>query len=132
MSQPITWHRNSETGYEVSSRGDITFSALYAKMPGGRTIEQWYQCDIKGYDIGGTNWKLGKGKPPLFPYPGEHLWELYLSLWRLWAIHHSDELIELLGHAEKHGFILNDMFATTKINQAHALATILNEWVRDK
>jgi hypothetical protein len=29
--------------YEVSSRGDKRFSALYAKLSDGRTIEQAYQ-----------------------------------------------------------------------------------------
>jgi hypothetical protein len=63
----ITWSRKPP-GYEVSSIGDRRFSALFALMPDGRTIEQWYQCDIKGYDIGGRNWKLGNGQPPLINF----------------------------------------------------------------
>ena len=59
----FTWARHG--GYEVSSRGDRRFSAFVARLPEGRTIEAVYQCDIKGYDPGGTNWRLGKGKPPL-------------------------------------------------------------------
>ena len=47
----FVWQRRG--GYEVSSIGDKRFSAMYAVMPDGRTIEQWYQCDLKGYDIGG-------------------------------------------------------------------------------
>ena len=45
----FSWQRKE--GYECSSKGDKRFSALFATMPDGRTIEQWYQCDIKGYDI---------------------------------------------------------------------------------
>lgn len=48
----ITWARFG--GYDCSTKGDRRFSALVAKMPDGRTIEQWYQCDVKAYDIGGT------------------------------------------------------------------------------
>ncbi len=33
-------------GYEVSSIGDIRFSALFARLEDGRTIEQHYQCDV--------------------------------------------------------------------------------------
>lgn len=122
----ITWKRQG--GYEVSSVGDKRFSALFAKMPDGRTIEQWYQCDIKGYQIGGRDWKLGKGKPSLLPYQGNQQWELYLSLWRLWALHHIEDMRQLKTYAEQHGNCLSDCFASTDINQARALATILNEW----
>lgn len=125
----ITWARYGD-GYEVSSKGDRRFSALFARMPDGRTIEEWYQCDVKGYDIGGKNWRLGKGKPPTFPYPQDHLWQMYLSLWRLWAIHNSDLVVELAQHAAANNNTLKDCFATTPVNQAHALATIINEWVQ--
>ena len=128
---PVTWNRKSSPGYgyECSSKGDSRFSALHAKMPDGRTIEEWYQCDIKGYSIGGRNWRLGKGRPPVFPYPDDHLWQMYLSLWRIWAVHHGDLILELRDLAAKHGELLTDCFASTDINQARALATILNEWV---
>lgn len=126
----VNWTRERNSGgYEVSSVGDKRFSAFGAKMPDGRTIEQWYQCDIKGYDIGGTNWKLGKGKPPVFPYPDDQLWEMYLNLWRLWAIRNESLIIELNHKALRHHDILSDVFASTPCNQARALATILNEWV---
>lgn len=125
----IQWAKKHPDGYEVSSHGDRRFSALYATMPDGRTIEQWYQCDVKGYQPKGTNWKLGKGKPPLHELPGDWLWEMYLSLWRLWALQNPDQIQELWDHATNHEFILTDMFVTTPINQARALATILNEWV---
>ena len=127
MSEPISWGQAG--GYECSSKGDNRFSALYAKMPDGRTIEEWYQCDVKGYDIGGRNWKLGKGKPPNFPYPDDHLWQMYLSLWRIWAIHNEELLFELLDKARAYGNRVCDCFARTSMNQARALATILNEWI---
>lgn len=128
MSQHIGWSRRA-FGYEVSTKGDSRFSAMAARMPDGRTIEMWYQCDIKGYDIGGTNWRLGKGKPPVFPFHPNHMWEMYLSLWRLWAIHHGELIMELKGQVEQRNNMLTDCFASTDINQARALATILNEWI---
>lgn len=115
-------------GYECSTKGDKRFSALVAKMPDGRTIEQWYQCDIKGYQVGGTDWRLGKGKAPLLAYPQGQLREMYKSLWRIWAIHNHMEMAELLVCAKAHGNALTDCFATTPINQAAILAEILNEW----
>lgn len=50
--QQFTWARRG--GYEVSSKGDKRFSSFCAIMPDGRSLECHYQCDIKGYDVGGT------------------------------------------------------------------------------
>jgi len=122
-----SWARRNPNGIEVSSKGDSRFSALYAKMPDGRTIEQWYQCDIKGYQPGGRDWKLGKGKPPVYSWTVAQQWELYLSLWRLWALHNLELLKILSTLANSHG-VLTDCFATSDINQARALSVILNEW----
>lgn len=113
-------------GYECSSRGDARFSAFNARMPDGRTIEQHYQCDVKGYQPGGTNWRLGKGKPPLRQVD---LWGEYLALWRVWAEHNLPLMRELYALAKQSG-VLSDRFATTHVNQAHALATILNELIK--
>lgn len=126
----IKWARTRKEGisYEVSTRGDHRFSALSAVMPDGRTIEQWYQCDIKGYDIGGKNWKLGKGKRSLINYPNDDQYLMYLSLWRLWAIHNFTLMQELKKQAQCHDNYLTDCFASTHTNQARALAQILNEW----
>lgn len=125
----ISWDRRHPNGFEVSSKGDNRFSAFNAIMPDGRSIEQWYQCDIKGYDPGGRNWRLGKGKPPLVAFSPEQLYELYLSLWRIWAIRNHMLMAELNGTLlnEKKS-VLTDCFASTPINQARALAQILNEW----
>ena len=108
----VQWTNTSTVlapAYEVSSKGDSRFSALWAKLPDGRTIEQWYQCDIKGYDQGGINWRLGKGKPPKFPYPADHLWQMYLALWRLWAIRNGDLMVELRQHAAETLSRLNEI-----------------------
>ncbi len=112
-------------GYEVSSRGDKRFSAFYATMPDGRTIEEHYQCDVKGYEPGGRNWRLGKGKPPLVARP---MFPEYLCLWMIWAQHHPkliDELARTCIKPPYNGW-LSDRFATTPVNQAHALSVILN------
>lgn len=122
------WSRWDKQGYEVSSKGDSRFSALFAGMPDGRTIEQWYQCDVKGYQPGGRDWRLGKGKPSLLQYPEGHLWLMYLSLWRLWTLNNMRLMSELREQAIQHNHTLTDCFATTPVNQAHALATILTEW----
>jgi len=126
MKTRFTWSKL--VGYECSTKGDPRFSEFTAQMPDGRTIEQWYQCDIKGYDIGGTNWRLGKGQKPNFPYPDDHLWQMYLGLWRIWTIHNSTFVLELRSKAIENSGILRDRFANHTINQANALANILNQW----
>ena len=119
-----TWQRYR--GYEVSSKGDKRFSAFNAILSDGRSIEQHYQCDVKGYDIGGTNWRLGKGKPPKGSMTKDDLWNEYLSLWILWAKDNYILIQELKERADKHNKILSDRFASTSINQARALSYILN------
>lgn len=113
-------------GYEVSTLGDKRFSAMVARMPDGRTIEQHYQCDIKGYDPGGTYWRLGKGKPPLKHYTPEELYHEYKQLWVTWGQQHEDLLDELAQLAAVHNYTLKDTFASSAINQARVLAEILN------
>lgn len=126
------WARKHDGGYECSSAGDKRFSAFNAIMPDGRSLEHWYQCDVKGYDPGGTNWRLGKGKPPLIDYPGDELYQFYKSLWKLWAIRNHRLLLELRAQALLHGGVLTDCFAAANensVNQARALSEILNEWL---
>lgn len=117
----IKWARYG--GYECSTKGDKRFSALYARLPDGRTIEMHYQCDVKGYDAGGTNWKLGKGKPPI--NSTIDLYEEYLGLWDKWAGSNQD-IVEWLFREVGPCGVLSDCFATTGISQARALADILN------
>lgn len=119
-----SWSRYG--GYEVSTHGDKRFSAFNAIMPDGRSIEMHYQCDVKGYDTGGTNWKLGKGKPPKTSMTHEEIWKKYLNLWWIWSLHHNDLIVELKEKVIPFNNTLSDKFANTPINQAHALATILN------
>lgn len=124
MANQFNWARRN--GYEVSSKGDSRFSAFNALMPDNRSIECHYQCDVKSYDPGGINWRLGKGKPPLVAVD---LWESYLALWRTWAALNLPLMRVLYVNAAKHNYTLSDCFASTPINQANALATILNELV---
>ncbi|TAL65634.1 MAG: hypothetical protein EPN79_10645 [Burkholderiaceae bacterium] len=124
MSQ-FTWKRYG--GYECSSQGDRRFSAFAAYLPDGRTIEHHYQCDVKGYDPGGTNWRLGKGKPPLRELTPQQLLEEYAALWRDWAARNPELMSELRARASAHGGVLSDRFATTPVNQANALTMLLNE-----
>jgi hypothetical protein len=117
----ITWKRFG--GYEVSTKGDRRFSAFCAYLPDGRSIEEHYQCDIKGYDPGGRNWRLGKGRPPKVlrdTYPE------YLALWRQWADNHPALMADLRVAAERNGCCLSDRFASSPVNQARALADLLN------
>ena len=119
-----TWKRYG--GYEVSSHGDRRFSAFYATMPDGRSIECHYQCDIKGYDIGGRNWRLGKGKPPREKMSHEEIWQKYLRLWEIWASNNKELMQELKVLVSKYNNVLSDKFASTPVNQARALAEVLN------
>lgn len=109
----------------MSSRGDKRFSAFYARLPDGRSIEEAYQLDVKGYRKFGNNPMLGKGKPPLDR--SLNLYQEYLKLWVEWARHHHTELRELRDKIlPSYGYILSDSFATTEVNQAHALSDILS------
>lgn len=121
----VQWKRYD--GYECSSKGDSRFSAYFAVMPDGNTIEFHYQCGIKSYPTIAE----GKGKPPLNDMSREDLWQAYLALWRTWAEYNQD-LIQELREAiacEKYNYTLSDRFATSDINQARALAQVLNEMI---
>lgn len=119
----FTWSRFG--GYEVSSKGDPRFSAFNALLPDGRSIEQHYQCDVKGFDPGGTNWRLGKGKPPL--NTNLNLVDDYVKLWRKWSTLNIDLMRELYFLGKGYDYKLSDCFATTPVNQANALSIVLNE-----
>lgn len=118
----FTWNRYG--GYEVSSRGDPRFSPFYALMPDGRSIEAHYQCDVKGHAPGSSDWMPHKGKKPLNPQID--LRDAYLALWEVWAERHPALMTELRRRANLAGGVLADRFARTPVNQAWALATILN------
>ena len=111
-------------GYECSSKGDRRFSAFYARLKDGRTIEEAYQLDVKGYRIYGNNPMLGKGKPPI--NRAVDTWLEYLALWETWAKENPRLIEELKTIALKHSCTLSDMFAKTPVNQANTLVHILN------
>src|SRR6266436_8671703 len=90
------WARIANPGYECSTQGDRRFSALHARLSDGRSIEEAYQLDIKGYRARGNNWRLGKGKPPLHRV---NLWQSYLSLWRQWAQENPALMLDLVARA---------------------------------
>lgn len=115
------WARRAKPGYEVSSKGDSRFSAFYAILPNGNSIEYEYQTVTKGYN----SIKEGKGKLPLDPTTDA--WKEYLNLWRVWTGENIPLMRELYRAAVANNYTLTDMFATSPTNQARALATILNE-----
>ena len=122
--QAFTWKRKG--GYEVSSKGDKRFSAFYAYLPDGCSVEYHYQVNIKGY----VSIQEGKGKPPVdLTTTREAQWRAYLGLWRVWAHSHIPLMRELYLKAKEKDYCLSDCFASTEINQARALSVILNELV---
>lgn len=130
LTHPISHSR--KTGYECSSLGDRRFSAFNAIMPDDRSIEMWYQCGTldgrgKGFDPGGTNWRLGKGKVPTVDKGKELRWQEYYDFWDEWAQLHPVWMRELRWHASQNDYTLRDSFSSTLINQARALAQWLNE-----
>lgn len=124
-TKTFTWARRAENSYEVSSKGDTRFSALNAKLKDGRTIEEAYQLDVKGYRAQGDNWRLGKGKAPLTSMTKEQTWQAYKNLWRQFLEENPTLEQDLRNKAS--GKVLTDMFASTDISQARALAELLNE-----
>jgi hypothetical protein len=111
--------------YEVSTQGDKRFSALVAKLEDGRTIEEAYQLDIKGYRSKGNDWKLGKGKPPIVSISKEEQYQKYKELWKTYLNENPDLFNELKQIVQTK--TLTDKFAKTEINQARALTEIVNE-----
>lgn len=126
----IKWARYAKNGYELSSVGDQRFSALNAKLSDGRTIEEAYQLDIKGYRKFGNDWRLGKGKPPLITITAANLYSEYKALWQQWANENPALIHELREKA--YGKTLTDKFASTPVSQAHALADILNSMAKEQ
>jgi hypothetical protein len=122
---PPKWARHYSGGYEVSSAGDRRYSALSARLRDGRTIEEAYQLDLKGYRRFGNDWRLGKGKRPQRNLTHEALWLEYLGLWRQWAWENPALIDEL--HRLCAGRTLTDKFASTPVSQARALSIILSE-----
>lgn len=116
------WARYHDDGFEVSSAGNTAYSPLFATLPDGRTIEEAYQLDVKGYRSQTNNWRDAKGRPPLRKVD---LMAEYLYLWEQWADNNPNAMRRLAQRAR--GKVLTDRHATTEVNQAHALSIILNE-----
>lgn len=118
---------NKSSKYEVSTRGDRRFSALCAKLSDGRTIEMHYQCDVKGFDIGGTNWRLGKGKAPKTPVSFDQTRSAYKAFW-LEYLRINPELHQELAGIVASGAVLVDSFARRGcLNQAEILTECLKD-----
>lgn len=100
-------------GYEVSSRGDKRFSAMYATLPTGETIEQAYQS-AKG---------TGKGRPALDP--NFNYYGTYKGLWNQYFDANPQALQQISELSA--GKVLTDQFANTSNNQARAINDILVE-----
>lgn len=121
------WNRRVNVGesyYEVSTKGDKRYSALVAKLKDGRTIEEAYQLDVKGYRVHGNDWTLGKGKPPLSTMSEKELYHKYKNLWITFFNENTNLFKEISIKAQD--TTLTDMFAKTNINQARAICDILN------
>lgn len=119
-----TWSRYG--GLECSSRGDMRFSALFALLRDGKSIEQHYQCGVKGY----RTIKAGKGLPPLSPV--KDLFGKYKALWKAYFDINPGLLEEAATLVKRHGNCFSDMFATSPISQARAIAMLLNERIMDE
>ena len=134
----FTWGRTSNNSYEVSSRGDKRFSALYSKFKegtiidgvdvGGMTIENVYQSVIKKSKKGQAPSKESKLYNESLKTKGERedfsYTEGYLPLWQEWAKQNPELMDEL--RVKSAGKTLTDQFASTRVSQARALADILN------
>ena len=132
--------RSSEgrPNYEVSSRGDKRFSAMTATFaPGttlfghdvsGRTIESVYQHGVKQGDWAtNNNYKTGAPKDKTIitgNTEDDSYRQGYLPLWQEWAKQNPQLIEELRQKAQ--GKVITDMFASTAVSQARALADILN------
>lgn len=113
-----------ESYYEVSTKGDTRYSALVASID-GKTIEEIYQLDIKGYREISDDWKIGKGKPPMKDITIEEQYLEYKKLWSEYFIKNNDLYLEILEKAKNK--TITDMFATSNINQARAICELCNE-----
>ena len=139
----------SGEGYEVSSKGDKRFSALYATFKegtvifghdvSGQTIESVYQHGVKQGDwetIDAVGVKNGTGAPKSKEIitgntEKDSYDQGYLPLWREWASQNPELMQELFEKAIENSGTLKDKFASTYSSQARALAEILNDQVNN-
>ena len=124
------WSRRVKRGqpyFEVSTKGDRRFSSLIARLKNGFTVEEIYQLEVKGYKIISTDWKVGKGKPPLTKLSKEDLYIAYKKIWQMFFKENPLLLKDIALRATDK--TITDMFATSEVNQAHAICDILNDEV---
>jgi len=120
------WSRRVKRGepyYEVSSKGDTRYSAIFAKID-NKSIEEIYQLDIKGYRGEVSHWKEAKGKPPKNKTV-EEAYKEYKKLWEKYFDTYPELLDEIAEKAKDK--TITDMFGITPVNQARAICEILNE-----
>ena len=132
---------NGRPNYEVSSRGDKRFSAMTATFApsttlfghdvSGRTIESVYQHGVKQGDwTTDNNNKTGAPKDKTIikgNTENDSYTQGYLPLWQEWAKQNPQLIEELRQKAQ--GKVITDMFASTAVSQARALADILNNTI---
>lgn len=97
---------------------------MFARLPDGRTIEEAWQLDCKGYRQFTNNWKDAKGKKPLEGF--DPTYADYKALWVTWAKVNPELMRELATLAVEKDYYLSDVFANTAVSQARALSEILN------
>lgn len=133
--ETVQWARHSFSAksVECSIRGNPRYSAMTARLSDGRTIEQHYQCDVKGFEPGGYKWRKGKGKPPVNGKGRTQLLAEYIVLWARYADENPGYIEELSDGMEQAGItVLTNCFANTEINQAHALSVLVNSYRQKK
>jgi len=112
-----------ESYYEVSSKGNKEYSALYAKIK-DKSIEEIYQLDIKGYRNTIKDWKQAKGKPSLIERTMDEQYKLYKNLWYLYFKNNPNLYLNILNKGKD--TTITDMFGNTEINQARAICDLCN------
>ena len=131
------WARFAANSYEVSSKGDKRFSALYATFAvgtvlfghdvSGRTIESVYQHGIKQGDwVTNNNSKTGAPKSKEIikgTTEDASYYEGYLPLWQEWAKQNPKLIQELKRNVGTK--TLTDRFASSRVSQARALSDII-------
>tara|TARA_R100001082_G_scaffold111273_1_gene94634 strand:+ start:4349 stop:14581 length:10233 start_codon:yes stop_codon:yes gene_type:complete len=117
--------------FEVSTAGDKLgkqFSAFNAKFADGKTIEEAYQLDVKGYRSLGWDLKKAKadkGKNAPNQMSPKELEQAYDDLWSKWAQENPGKIEELADAT--FGMRLTDKFAGKgNVNQAKSLQKLVD------
>lgn len=128
--RPYVWSRfapDGQKGLEVTSKGGLIgkrFSPFFMKHKSGKSLENYYQLDIKGYGkLGYTSWKQVKGEAPL--NPDIDCYETFKTLYWEYFRNNPSVLYELAVLGIDHVF--TDLHATSSNTQARAYSEILNQ-----